>query len=69
MSQRQIEDGLEAFAQAAIAAKSLSGRVAKLASISFLVMRTGRPLRHTRSYNGDTSASAPAFAHASYLAE
>ena len=44
MSQRQIEDGLETFAQAALGAKSLSVRVAKLASRYTRVLRGGGTL-------------------------
>jgi D-sedoheptulose 7-phosphate isomerase len=44
MSHRQIEDGLEVFAQAALAARSLSERVAKLASRYAQVLRSGGTL-------------------------
>jgi D-sedoheptulose 7-phosphate isomerase len=44
MTRRQIEDGLEVFAQAALAAKSLSDRVAKLASRYTQVLRSGGTL-------------------------
>jgi D-sedoheptulose 7-phosphate isomerase len=44
MTQRQIEDGLEVFAHAAQAAKSLSDQVAKLASRYAQVLRSGGTL-------------------------
>jgi D-sedoheptulose 7-phosphate isomerase len=44
MTQRQIENGLEVFADAALAAKSLSQRVAKLASRYAQVLRSGGTL-------------------------